>query len=135
PAHVGVEGKKQVADQELALGGLRHVGFDQPEVALVDRAGRPAREQDLLVLLRHDELRGNGGRFGAQGRARSSCAASRNRTASPPNGPTNCTPTGRPSRVQCSGTDMAGFPDPLNGAVKAMLPNSASRYASVSRVD
>ena len=46
--------------------------------------------------------------------------------ASSPNGATICTPTGRPSGVQCSGSDAAGCHDALNSDVNAIERFTAS---------
>ena len=48
------------------------------------------------------------GRRCAQGEACSSWAPSDSSVASSPGRPTSCTPTGRPSSVQCSGSESAG---------------------------
>ncbi len=57
-----------------------------------------------------------GGRRSAQGRARSSCAATRTRTSSQYGAATSCTPIGNAFSFQYSGTDIAGCPVTLNGA-------------------
>ena len=66
-----------------------------------------------------------GGHRSAQGRARSSWAASLNRVASSPNLPRKWLPIGRPSPFRESGTDMPGcpvtLPTKVNGANPAVL--------------
>jgi len=57
------------------------------------------------------------GRRAAQGFALSSCAARRNSVASSPKRAENITPTGKPSGVQSSGTDIEGCPVTLKSAV------------------
>ena len=60
------------------------------------------------------------GSFGlcpAHGRACSSCPARRKSVASSPKRPANWIPTGSPSGVQCSGTDIAGWPVMLKSGV------------------
>ena len=54
--------------------------------------------------------------------------------ASSPERPTKCMPTGSPSSVQCSGTDIAGWPVTLNTAVYGMNANvfSASGLMTLS---
>src|SRR5690242_9683896 len=59
-----------------------------------------------------------GGRRVDQGRACSSCAARRSSVASSPKRPAICTPTGIPPELQCSGSEMAGWPVVLNSGVK-----------------
>ena len=70
-----------------------------------------------------------GGRRSVQGRASSTCAARRRRRASPAGGPIACTPIGRPSSDQCSGSDIAGSPvrfaTAVNG-VKSVFRRSCS---------
>ena len=55
-----------------------------------------------------------------QGRAASSCAATRKSRSSRPTRATSCTPSGSPSALQCSGSEIAGWPVTLKGSVKAM---------------
>ena len=64
-----------------------------------------------------------GGRRSAQGRACSSWAATRISRSSRPKGATSWTPIGSPSSVQCSGSEIAGWPVTLKSAVK--LPSGA----------
>ena len=45
---------------------------------------------------------------------------------------TSCTPTGRPSAVQCSGSEIAGWPVALKGRVKAA--NAVARNPAIGRV-
>src|SRR5262245_29814089 len=94
---------------------------------------QPRRHQDVLLgehpqaiewaLARgvgaHGTAACRGGRRFAQGRASSSWAATRSRRSSPSYGATSWIPTGRPSGVQCSGSEMAGWPVVLKGSVKA----------------
>ncbi len=55
------------------------------------------------------------------GAARSSCPPSCSRRDSSANLPMNCTPQGRPSLLQWSGTDMAGCPVKFASWVKGIL--------------
>ena len=58
------------------------------------------------------------GRRSAQGRAASSWAPTRTRVASSNGAPVSIVPTGRPSSLQCSGSEMLGRPVTLPKAVK-----------------
>lgn len=59
----------------------------------------------------------SGGRRSAQGTASSSVAARLSSSGSPPRGATSCTPSGRPSAVQCRGSEIAGRPVTLASCV------------------
>ena len=65
----------------------------------------------------------------AHGCARSSWAATWISRSSRPNGATSWTPIGRPSSVQCSGSEIAGWPVALKSAVNAPA-GTARRKAS-----
>ena len=77
-------------------------------------------EKDAQALAAQLPSNGLGGRRSAHGRASSSCAASRISVASANGAPIICTPTGRPSSLQWSGTDVAGWPVTLTIAVKGV---------------
>src|SRR5215831_756502 len=82
--------------------------------------------------VRHHELAGT---WPCHGLAASSCDANRKRVASSPNRPRKCTPTGRPSGLHQSGTDIAGFPVMLAttaGYATVLPPTSAARSGSVA---
>ena len=74
------------------------------------RAGREGCARPRRGARRGDRLTAQptGGRRSIHGLACSSCAASRKSVASANGLPMTCTPIGRPSSLQCSGTDIAG---------------------------
>src|SRR5262249_47402092 len=84
------------------------------------RDGQQAHEQ-CAAHAEHYAVPATTARRLAHGRASSSCPASRSTPASSNGPPVNSTPTGRPSDVQYSGSEIDGRPVTLPNAVNATL--------------
>ena len=108
--------------------GLRHLGRGADARRSLARRRRPGRPRAPRRpppapgrgARRLERASASGGRWCAQGRAVSICAATWSSVSSPSGLPTICTLVGRSSSPKPTGTEMAGWPVTLNSDVKGV---------------
>ena len=93
------------------------IDFEYRQIIVRNGKGQKDRGTKLPEVLVAPFSYSISGRRSFQGWDCSSWAANLNRRASFPKLAVNCNPTGRPSSVQCRGTDMDGCPVALNKLV------------------